>query len=186
MKEIVMSQEEILFTTQKMGAEITSVLKKEDNIPVCLVVMRGAMAFAADLLKSIKTDVFMDYIHVSSYEGTSTNGVIHLHFDVQTNIKGKTVLIIEDIVDTGYSMEYLIEHLKSLGAKKVLVATLFDKVVNRVVDVPIDFVGKVLDKNQFLVGYGLDYNGLHRNVPYVFIPTEEEVASWDKELAERK
>ena len=76
--------------------------------------------------------------------------------------------------------------MKSLGAKKVLVATLFDKKVNRVVDVPIDFVGKVLDKNQFLVGYGLDYNGLHRNVPYVFIPTEEEVASWDKELAERK
>ena len=98
---------------------------------------------------------------------------------------GKTVLIIEDIVDTGYSMEYLIEHLKSLGAKKVLVATLFDKVVNRVVDVPIDFVGKVLDKNQFLVGYGLDYNGLHRNVPYVFIPTEEEVASWDKDLKQR-
>ena len=62
-----MSQEEILFTTQKMGAEITSVLKKEDNIPVCLVVMRGATAFSADLLKSIKTDVFMDYIHVSSY-----------------------------------------------------------------------------------------------------------------------
>ena len=128
----------------------------------------------------------MDYIHVSSYEGTSTNVVIHLHFDVQTNVKGKTVLIIEDIVDTGYSMEYLIDHMKALGAKKVLVATLFDKKVNRVVDVPVDFVGKVLDKNQFLVGYGLDYNGLHRNIPYVFIPTEKEIASWDKDLEKRK
>ena len=186
MKEIVMSQEEILLTTQKMGEEITKVLEKEDNIPICLVVMRGAMNFASDLLKSIKTNVFVDYIHVSSYEGTTTNGVIHLHFDVQSDVKGKTVLIIEDIVDTGYSMEYLIEHLKSLGAKKVLVATLFDKKVNRVVEVPIDFVGKVLDKNQFLVGYGLDYNGLHRNIPYVFIPTEEEIASWDKDLEKRK
>ena len=95
MKEIVMSQEEILLTTQKMGEEITKVLEKEDNIPICLVVMRGAMNFASDLLKSIKTNVFVDYIHVSSYEGTSTNGVIHLHFDVQSNVKGKTVLIID-------------------------------------------------------------------------------------------
>ena len=161
-----MSQEEILLTTQKMGAEITSVLKKEDNIPVCLVVMRGAMAFASDLLKSIKTDVFMDYIHVSSYEGASTNGVIHLHFDVQSNVKGKTVLIIEDIVDTGTTLYKLLDYFRGRGAKTVEICSMLNKPSRRKAPVDPKYNGFVID-DLFVIGYGLDYDPRFRNLPFV-------------------
>ena len=157
-----MSQEEILLTTQKMGEEITSVLSKEDNIPICLVVMRGAMNFASDLLKSIKTNVFVDYIHVSSYEGTSTNGVIHLHFDVQSNVKGKTVLIIEDIVDTGYTMRDILDSLKDKKAASVEVCALLCKPDKLKVDLTLKYLALNIP-NGFIVGYGLDYDGFGRN-----------------------
>ena len=186
MKEIVLSEKEILAITEKMGKEITNVLKNDDGIPTLVVVMQGAMNFASDLVKHIKTDVFLDYIHISSYEGTCSTCSVKLIKDVTGSMEGKVVVLIEDIVDTGYSMEYLIDHMNALGAKKVLVATLFDKVLNRKTPIHMDFIGHTLDKNQFLVGYGLDYNGLHRNIPYVFVPTDEEIATWDIKLGKNK
>jgi len=185
MKELVLSEEQISNITKKLGDDLTAALKDEKKIPVALVVMRGAMPFAVDLIKNIKRNIFIDYIQISSYEGTSTSGVIHLLKDCSKDLKDRTVVIIEDIVDTGYSMEWLVDHLKNAkGAKKVIVTTLFDKPLNRKTPVQVDYVGYTLDCNKFLVGYGLDYDGIGRNIPYVFIPTEEEVKAWDEELRE--
>lgn len=182
MKELVLSEEQLLSITKRLGNELTEALKDEEKTPVALVVMRGAMIFAVDLLKNIKRNVLIDYIQIASYEGTSTDGVIHLLKDCGTDLEDRTVVIIEDIVDTGYSMEWLVDHIKSKHAKKVIVTALFDKPLNRQTPVHVDYVGHVLDSNKFLVGYGLDYNGIGRNIPYVFIPTEEEVKAWDEEI----
>lgn len=185
MKELVLSEEQIAQIVKKLGDDLTLALKDEKKIPVALVVMRGAMNFAADLVRNIKRNIFIDYIQIASYEGTSTDGVIHLLKDCGKDLEDRTVIIIEDIVDTGYSMEWLVDHIKNTKhAKKVIVTALFDKPLNRQTPVQVDYCGHVLDSNKFLVGYGLDYNGIGRNIPYVFIPTEDEVKAWDKELKE--
>ena len=171
MKEIVMSQEEILLTTQKMGQEITKALEKEDKIPVCLVVMRGAMNFASDLLKCIKTNVFVDYIHVSSYEGTTTHGVIHLHFDVQSDVKDRTVLIIEDIVDTGRTMQRMIETLGTRNPASIHICALLVKPEKLEVPLNIEYAALEIP-NDFIVGYGLGYDQQGRNLRDIYTIVE--------------
>lgn len=183
MKEVVMNEEEILDTCKRLGFALGSELKNEEKLPVFLCVMKGALNFMADLIKQVKTDILCDYIQISSYEGTSSTGKIILKRDIEQDIEGRTVVVVEDVIDLGTTMKYLVEHLKQKNPKRVIVCALFDKKVNRISDVKIDYVGKVLDENKFLVGYGLDYNGLLRNVPYVYIPDEEEIKRLDEKLA---
>lgn len=182
MREIVLTEEEIQATCKRLGEQITNDLKNEEKIPVVIGVMKGALNFMMDLIKRIDTPIYTDYIQVSSYVGTETTGVVFLKRDTSIDLTGRTVIIVEDIVDTGISMDYLVEHFKQKGPKKVLVCALFDKIIARKKPVKIDYCGKVLDKNQFLLGYGLDYNEVHRNEPYVFIPAEGEIAELDKKI----
>lgn len=181
MKEIVLSQEEISAICERMGKEITEVLKEDELPPVLCCVMNGAANFAVDLMREIKVPSLFDYVQVSSYEGKSSTGEVRFVKELSVDVKGRTLLIIEDIIDTGLSMARLVEHLdKTVHPKRILIAALFDKVVARKVPVHVDFIGKTLEGNQFLVGYGLDYRGLLRNVPYVYIPTDEEIESFDR------
>lgn len=182
MREIVLTEEEIQTTCKRLGEQITNDLKNEEKIPVVIGVMKGALNFMMDLIKRIDTPIYTDYIQVSSYVGTETTGVVFLKRDTSVDLTGRTVIIVEDIVDTGISMDYLVEHFKQKGPKNVLVCALFDKIIARKKPVKIDYCGKVLDKNQFLLGYGLDYNEVHRNEPYVFIPAEGEIDELDKKI----
>lgn len=172
---MILTQEEILEISKRLGAQITEDLKDCKRLPVIVGVMKGSLNFMMDLLKYIDRPIFTDYIQISSYNGTESTGMIKLVKDLSYDCRGRTVIIVEDIVDTGTSMYYLIQHIKAHNPERVLVCSLFDKSTNRVSDVKVDYVGKAIDGDDFLVGYGLDYNEIGRNIPYVFGATKEDV-----------
>ena len=181
MKEIVLSQQQISDICKRMAKEITETLSTDKEAPVLCCVMNGAVNFMVDLMREIDIPVLFDYVQVSSWEGTSSTGEVKFIKDLSLDVTGRTLVIVEDIVDTGLSMNALLNHInKTKKPKRILVAALFDKAVARKVPVQVDFVGMTLTESKFLVGYGLDYKGLLRNVPYVYVPTEEEIASFDK------
>ena len=179
MKEMLLNQEQIEDICKRIGAEITEALKNEERIPVVIGVMKGCLNFMMGLIKYIKVPFYTDYIQISSYFGTTRTNVVRLVKDLSYDCSGRTVIIVEDIVDTGHSMNFLIEHIKRHEAKNVLICTLIDKVVAREVPVPIDFTGYVLNKNRFLIGFGLDYNELERNLPYIYEADDDDVARLD-------
>lgn len=180
MREIVMDQEEIERCYKKVGEEITERLKNEEKRPILLCVMKGAMTFLIGMMKYIKIPIIVDYIHISSYEGTSTTGKVRLLQDMNFDPKGRTIVIVEDVVDTGISMQFLEEFLKKKEPKDIQVAAFVDKPARREVPVNIDYVGRVIEANKYLVGNGFDYNEIGRNIPYVFTPSKEDFEKWDE------
>ena len=141
--------------------------------------MKGSLNFMIGLMKYITVPFYTDYLQVSSYYGTVRTNAVRLLKDLSYDCSNRTVVIIEDIVDTGHSMNFLIDHIKRHMAKNVLVCTLIDKVVAREVPVQIDFTGYVLERNRFLIGFGLDYNELERNIPYIYEADDDDVARLD-------
>lgn len=155
---------------KELGNIISNFYKREqvdDIVVVC--VMNGAFMFFADLIRYIELpNVYCDFVRVSSYEGTTSTGDISVSYDLNPNLlKDKHVLIVEDIFDTGNTMKFLIEHITSNRPKSVKVCCFLYKQGNVVHDIIIDFIGFFVEKNAFVVGYGLDYNGLYRNIPYI-------------------
>ena len=183
---MVMSSDEILSVTERLGKELSERLKDEEKLPIFVCVMKGAMQFCVDLMKHVTIPVVVDYVQLSSYEGTQSTGNVRLIKDMSYSIDKRTIVIVEDVVDTGYSMQFLKKHLQSIGSPKdILICALFDKQPLHKVDVKVDYVGKVLTENKFLIGYGLDYREIQRNVPYVYIPKDEEIAEMDKMIEEK-
>lgn len=133
-----------------------------------ICVLNGAVYFGTELTLKMKTKMKMEFIKISSYEGKESTGKINLKLDIEdSKIQGKDVLIIEDIIDTGRSMKYLLEHLKSKNPKSLKVCALLSKPSRREIEVPIDYLGFEVP-NKFVVGYGFDdEEGLNRNLPYV-------------------
>lgn len=184
MKKLVLSQEEIQSICQGLAKQIGDDLRSEPNAPVFVGVMKGALNFYYDLIKYLDINITTDFIQVSSYFGTGRGRKVRLIRDIKENIKGRTIVLVEDIVDSGHSISFLVEYLKTFEPSKILICALFDKVNAREYPVQVDYCGKQLVDNDFLVGYGLDYKEFLRNVPYVYIPTEEEVKELD-DLYER-
>lgn len=183
MKEIVLSNEEIQETVKRIAKELEEKFKNSDKTPIFVGVLKGALPFMMDLVKYYEGDLIEDFIQVSSYEGTASTGVIHLKKDLSTDVKDKDLVIIEDIIDTGTTLSYLKQYLQiKYQPRSITLVTLLDKKPLRKVDLDADIKGITLTKNQFLVGYGLDYNELCRNVPYIFIPDEDDLARWNQEL----
>ena len=181
MKRLVLSEQEIQETCKYLGEKISKDLAGEEKPPLVLCVLKGAVNFTMDLVKNIKIPIFMDYIQISSYAGRQSTGDIKLIHNLRFDIKDRIVLICEDVIDTGVSMDYLVHHLyANYQPKKVLVCAMFDKINARKTPVRVDYVGRILEQNDFLLGYGLDYNEFERNIPYVYIPTEEEIAQFDE------
>lgn len=186
MKNIILTKKEISLICKKLGKQIDDVIKNDSKPPLLVGVLKGAVPFLVDLSKNIKSNIFVDYIQIKSYSGTSTTGNVNLLRDVSFDCENRTVIIVEDIIDTGYSMNFLLQHFKSHNPKNVYVCALFDKVHARKVAVKVDFVGKVLEKNDFLLGYGLDYCELGRNLPYVIAATSKDINKLDKKLTEKR
>lgn len=175
MRKIVFNETEIQGACERIANELTKDLANDEKIPVFLGVMKGALNFFMDLTKRMEMPIYLDYIQISSYEGTKSTGNVKLLHDLRFDCEGRTVIIVEDIVDTGVSMNYLTKYIQEkYNPKRIIVVTLFDKINARTVPIKIDYSGKVLAQNDFLIGYGLDYKELHRNVPYVYIPDEDE------------
>jgi hypoxanthine phosphoribosyltransferase len=162
--KVLLKEEEIQTRIKEMAEQIDKDYEGKEIFAIC--VLRGAAFFTADLTKNMKTLIEIDYLRTSSYEGTESTGKVKLNFDISESIKGKDVLIIEDIIDTGYTLKSLREHLLSKEPKSLKIAVLADKKERRIVDVPIDYVGFDIP-NKFIVGYGFDYDNKYRNLKYI-------------------
>ena len=148
-----------------LGKKITKQYKGKELVLICI--LKGSTYFTADLSRYIENDITLDFMKVSSYgNSTESSGNIELKMDLSTNIKDKDVIIIEDIIDTGYTLKYLKEYLYTKKPNSIKICTLLDKKPRRKIDIEADYVGFEIE-DKFVVGYGLDYMEKYRNLPYV-------------------
>ena len=168
-KEILFSNEQILEKCEELGAQISK--DYEGKQPILLGLLKGSVPFMAEISKCITVDLTFDFMHVSSYVGTHS-GQLNIKKDMEQDVAGKDVLIVEDIIDTGNTLYYVKHMLLERGAKSVKIVTLLDKAESRKIDIQADYVGFIMP-NAFAVGYGLDYSEKYRNLPYVGVLKEE-------------
>jgi len=135
--------------------------------PLLVCVLHGALVFMADLAREIPTEVEYDFISVSSYGNGTSPGAVRLVKDLERPIEGRDVLIVEDIVDTGYTIDYLKRGFAARRPASIRICSLIDKVPRREADVQVDYVGFPLEEDAFIVGYGMDYRELYRNLPFI-------------------
>ena len=163
-ERVLFSEEQISKRVAELGRQISADYR--GKLPLFVGILRGCVLFYSDLIKNISVDCNMDFMCLSSYSGTSSTGQVRTMLDLRESIKGRHVVIVEDIVDTGLTLEYLLDHLKSRGAASIEICCLLDKPCNRKVDIHPKYVGFTVG-NEFVIGYGLDYNELYRNLPYI-------------------
>lgn len=170
-KEVLVSEEEIKLRVKELGQEITKDYEGKDLLLVGI--LKGAVIFMAELCKNIDLPILIDFMAVSSYGYSSeSTGEVKINKDLDFSVEGKDVLIVEDIIDTGFTLSYLTDNLKKRGANSVKIVTLLDKPDRRNVEVKVDYLGFSIP-DEFIVGYGLDYAELYRNLPYVAALKEE-------------
>lgn len=164
--EKLISKEKIDKRLEELAEQIDKDYKGKEIVAVCI--LKGAVFFAVELSLKMKSKMQFEFIKISSYEGTESTGKIRKELDInKTSVEGKDVLIIEDIVDTGMSMQYLQEIIKSKEPKSLRTCVLLSKPSRRKIDVKIDYLGFEVP-NEFIVGYGFDdENGFNRNVPFI-------------------
>ena len=153
---------------QKRIAEVAAQIDKDYNGEdvVIISILKGAIFFTVDLVKKMKTPIELEVMQISSYSGTESTGELIVKKDLDRDIEGKNVLVVEDIIDTGTTLSYLREYLLSKNPKTLKIAVLADKVERRKVDVPLDYkCFEIPDK--FVVGYGFDVDEQGRNIPYI-------------------
>jgi hypoxanthine phosphoribosyltransferase len=165
--EVLLAQSELQTRIKELGAEITRDYAGLN--PLLIGVLKGACFFLSDLLRSIDTRLAIEFMAISSYgSSTRTSGEVRIMKDLDVPIEGRHILVVEDIVDTGLTLSYLLANLESRGAASVKLAALLDKPERREKDVKIDYLGfKIPDA--FVVGYGLDYAERYRNLPFIAI-----------------
>lgn len=160
----LISEEELQKRVKEMAKQISEDYKGKDITFICI--LKGSVFFTVDLAKNIPGNVKLEFIRVSSYHGTESTGKIELKLDLKEDIEGKDVIIIEDIVDTGRTLSYLKEHLKTKKPNSLKICTLLDKKERRVCEIEPEYVGfNIPDK--FVLGYGLDVDEVYRNLPYI-------------------
>jgi len=162
---ILFTEEQIRRRAAELGQQIAEDYKGE---PLYLIgTLRGAVVWMADMMKAIPNDQEIDFMMASSYgSGTTSSGVVKIKKDLEGDIYGKHVLIIEDIVDTGTTLSHLKKYLADRNPKSIKICTLLDKPSRRTADIQADYIGFEID-NLFVVGYGLDYDQKYRNLPYI-------------------
>ena len=161
----VMYTEETIQNRIKEVAEIIDKDYKGEEL-VIISVLKGAVFFTVDLVKKMKTQIELELMQVSSYKGTQSTGNIIVKKDLDSSIEGKNVLIVEDIIDTGYTLKYLQEYLQTLNPKSLKIAVLADKKARRKADIKIDYTCFEIE-DKFIVGYGFDFDEKYRNLPYI-------------------
>ena len=171
-KEILFTQEQLASRVAELGVEISKDYAGESVVLVG--VLKGAVVFFTDLARAIDNtvDVSFDFISCSSYgEGTTSTGVVRILKDLDRYVEGKHVLVVEDIVDTGTTLHYLLDNLRARGAKSVRLVALLNKPDRRKKDVDVDYIGFTVP-DYFVIGYGLDYAEQYRQLPYIGILKE--------------
>jgi hypoxanthine phosphoribosyltransferase len=166
-ESVLFSEEQLAQIVQSIGKRISDDYKGKNLLMVS--VLKGSVVFMADLMRAVTIPCSIDFMSVSSYgSGTKTSGVVKIIKDLDINLKGYDLLIVEDILDSGLTLSYIIELLQSRSPKSIKICTLFDKPDRRVADIKADYSGTVVP-DEFIVGYGLDYDEKYRNLPFVGI-----------------
>ena len=164
----MISSAQIARRVHRLGRQISEVYADIDTPLVMVVILKGATVFAADLLRSLSIPAELEFVRASSYpSGTSSNGKLKLAHMVEGPLVGRHVLLVEDIIDSGVTVNAVAKRIRNLGAASVRLAALLDRPARRVVEVKIDFTGFVIP-DRFVIGYGLDYAGLYRELPHIY------------------
>ncbi len=170
LQEILVSSAELEAGVKQLGERIS-----RDYAGRCVTlvgVLKGCVLFMSDLARNITLDTRMDFMMLASYSGAHSTGVVRILLDLKESIEDCDVLIVEDIVDSGLTMEYMLQNLKTRRPRSLEVCTLLDKPSRRRAQVPIRYSGFTIE-DKFVVGYGLDYNGIYRNLPYIGVLSKE-------------
>ena len=164
--EIIFDENQIQLKVKELASQISQDYK---GMPLTRVpILKGATVFLGDLLKSITIPISVDFMMVSSYKNTETNGFVCVEMDLRETAENRNILIVEDIIDTGITINYVYERIKSQNPKSIKICSLLDKPSRRKKNINIDYLGfKIPDK--FVVGYGVDFNEVYRNLPYISV-----------------
>lgn len=162
----LLTREEVEKRIKELAKEIEKDYQGKDLLVVGL--LKGSVVFMSDLIKEIDLPLVIDFMSVSSYSGTTSTGVINISKDTDFDLKGKDVLIVEDIIDTGLTLSHVKELLENRGVNSLKICTLLDKPSRRTVEIKGDYTGFEIP-DEFVIGYGLDYDQHHRNLPYIGI-----------------
>lgn len=164
-KNVLLTKEQIEQRVKEMGAEITKEYNGKNLVLV--TVLKGAVVFLSDLMRAIETHAEIEFMVVSSYgAGTTSSGVVKIVKDIDIPLEEKDVLIVEDILDSGNTLSYIKSLIESRNPRSIKVATLLDKPARRTAELEADYVGFVIP-DEFVIGYGLDYDEKYRNLPYI-------------------
>ncbi len=165
--KVLFPAEQIASRVAELGLQLRA--DHPDQTITLIAVLKGSVLFLADLARAISGDVRLEFLGVASYHGgTSSSGAVQITQDLRASIEGQACVIVEDIVDTGLTMDYLLRTLAVRGPRSLKVACLLDKPGNRETDVQVDYVGFTIP-DEFVVGYGLDLGELYRNLPFVAV-----------------
>ena len=163
--EVLITREEIQERTEELARRITEEYQGKDLLLICI--LKGGLLFLADLMRRIRLPLEIDFMAVSSYgDATQSSGVVRILMDLERNIEGRDVLIVEDIIDTGRTLNYITHNLRTRRPASLKICTLLNKPARRVLNIPIDYVGFEIP-DRFVIGYGLDYGQIYRNLPFV-------------------
>lgn len=172
--KIIISEEEIQKRIKELGETITKDLKDDDAGLIVVGILKGSIFFLTDLVRQIKLPLVIDFMEVSSYgDEFTSSGDIKILKDLDYSVRGKNVLIIEDIIDSGQTLKKILKLIGKRGPKNVILCTLLDKPEGRKVEVDIQYCGFTVP-NEFLLGYGLDFKQEYRNIPYIGVMDLEE------------
>jgi hypoxanthine phosphoribosyltransferase len=170
--KVLIPEDELQARVKELGQEISQ-LYSEDEPPLLICVLKGAFIFLADLTRYLPIRHEVDFMEVTSYGGgTVSSGVVRILLDLESNIEGRHVLIVEDIVDTGRTLDYITRNLRTRQPASLRIVTLLNKTARREIDVPLDLVGFEIP-DEFVIGYGLDFAEEYRNLPFIGVLREE-------------
>lgn len=161
---ILIKERDILKKVKEIGKQINNDYKNKN--PILIGVLKGAFVFMADMLREIEISVEVDFLSIHSYNGKESSGVVRITHDLSINIENRDVILVEDIIDTGRTISYIIDNLRTRKPRSLAVCTLLNKRENRIKKVPLTYVGFDIP-DVFVVGYGLDYSNRYRNLRYI-------------------
>lgn len=164
--KVLITEGQLRKRVKELGEKISHDYRGKDTMLV--TVLRGGIVFVCDLMREISIPVTLDFLSISSYSGTAQTGVVRILKDLDENIENRHVILVEDIVDTGLTLSYILKTLRARKPADVRVCALLDKKVQRIVDVPIDYCGFEIP-DEFVVGYGMDFNQRYRNLPFIAV-----------------
>lgn len=173
-EEVLFNEEDLKAICKRLGEQISR--DYEGKELVLIGMLKGAVLFMADLVREIKIPCNIDFMEASSYVGTKTSGEVKINKDLRNDITGKEVLIVEDILESGFTLDYVVKVLKARNPKSLKICTLLDKPESRKIEsIKADYIGAKIPKDKFVIGYGFDYNERYRNLSFVGVLNQKYV-----------